>query len=58
MARNHFYVLVNLTDDVMVIVHSDMPDVTDISLAQKCYFSDLGFDFPIGMFRYRIGGSK
>ena len=58
MARNHFYVLVNLTDEVMVIYHNDIPDTRDRSLVRKCYFSDLGFKFTIAIFRYRRGGSK
>ena len=58
MARNHFYVLLNFTDEVMEIGNSDMPDARDLSLARKRYFSDLGFKFPIGMFSYRRGGSK
>ena len=35
-----------------------MPDVMDFSIARKCYLIDLGFKLPIGMFRYRRGGSK
>ena len=57
-ARNNFYVLVHLTDEVMGIGHSDIPDTRDRSLARRCYFSDLGFKFPIGFFKYRRGGSK
>ena len=33
MSRNHFYVFVNLTDEVMGIVHGDMPYARDCSLA-------------------------
>ena len=58
MTRKNFYILVNLTDEVMEIGHSDMPYARDISLARKRYFSDLGFKFPIGILRYRRGGSK
>ena len=58
MTRKHFYVLVNLTDEVLGIGHSDMPDTRDCSPARKCYFSDIDFKFPIGMFRYRRSGSK
>ena len=58
MSRKHFYVLVNLTDEVIVIGQSEMPDVMDFSIARKCYLIDLGFKLPIGMFRYRRGGSK
>ena len=42
----------------MGIGHSDIPDARYCSLARKRFFSDLGFNFPIGMFRYRRGGSK
>ena len=49
---------VNLTYEVMGIGHSDMSDAKDLSLALKRYFRKLVFKFPIGMFRYRIGGSK
>ena len=58
MARKHFFVLVDLIDEVTGIGHSDMPDARDLSLARKRYFSDLGFKFFIGMFRYIRGGSK
>ena len=55
--RKNFYILVNLTDEVMGIGHSDMTDVRDCSLARKRYFRDFVFKFPIRMFRYRRGGS-
>ena len=58
MARKHFYVLVNSTDEVIGIGHSDMPDARYLSLARKRYFRELGFNFPIGMFKYRRGVSK
>ena len=58
MARKQIYVLVNLIDEVMGIVHSDMQDEGCHSLLQKRFFSDLGFKFSIGMFRYRSGGGK
>ena len=58
MSRKHFYVLVNQTDEVIGVVQSEMPDVMDFSIARKCYLIDLGFKLPIGMFRYRRGGSK
>ena len=35
-----------------------MPDARDCSIARECYLSNLGFKFPIVMFRYRRGGSK
>ena len=58
MSRNHFYVLVNLTGEVIRMGQSEMPDVMDCSILRKCYLSDLGFNISIGMFRYRRGGSK
>ena len=58
MARNHFYALANLTDEVIGIGQSDIPDARNRSLARKRHFSNLGFKLPIGMFRYRRGGSK
>ena len=58
MSRKLFYALVNLADEVIVIGQSEMPDVMDFSIARKCYLIDLGFKLPIGMFRYRRGGSK
>ena len=58
MSRKHFYVLVNLTDEVIGIGQSEIPDVMDFSIARKCYLSDLGFKLPIGMFTYGRGGSK
>ena len=58
MTRKNFYVVVNLTDEVMVIGQSEMPDARDRSIVRKCYLSNLGFNFPVGMFRYRRGGSK
>ena len=51
MARKHFYVVVNLTDEVMVIGQSEMPDARDCSIVRKCYLSKLGFNFSIGIFR-------
>ena len=58
MTMKHFYVLVSLTYELLVIGGSDRPDARDRSLAQKYYFSNLGFKFSIGMFRYRTGWSK
>ena len=58
MSRKHFYVLVNLTDEVIGISKSEMPDVMDCSIARKCYLSEFGFKLPIVIFRYRRGGSK
>ena len=58
MARDHFYILVNLTDEVMGIGHGDMPYERDRSLVPKRYFSDLGLKFPIGIFSYRRGGIR
>ena len=57
-ARNHFYVMVNMTDEVMGIGNSDMTDARNCSLAQRFYVSELGFKFPIEIFKYRRGGSK
>ena len=57
MARKNLYALVNLTDEVMGIGKIGIPDARDCSLARKHQFSDLGFKFPIGMFRYIRGGS-
>ena len=37
---------------------SDIPDARNCSLARKRYSIDLGFKFPIRMFRYRRGDSK
>ena len=58
MARKNLYALVNLTDDGMGIGKICSPDARDCSLARKHQFSDLGFKFPIGIFRYRRVGSK
>ena len=58
MEMKEFYVLVNLTDEVMGINQSEIPDALDHSISRKCYLSDLHFKFPIGMFRYIRGGSK
>ena len=58
MGRKHFYVVVNLTDEVMGIGQSEMPDARDSSIVWKCYLSNLGFKFSVGIFRYRRGGSK
>ena len=35
-----------------------MQDARDCSIVRKHSISDLGFKFPIGMFRYRQGGIK
>ena len=35
-----------------------MPDARDCSIVRKCHLSNLGFNFPVGMFRYIRGGSK
>ena len=51
MARKHFCVVVNLTDEVMVIGQSKIPDARDSSIFRKCYLSNLGFNFSIGVFR-------
>ena len=58
MSIKHFYVLVNLTDEVMGIGQSEMSDARDRSILRKIYLIDVGFKFTIGMFRYRRGGSK
>ena len=58
MTRKNFYVVVNLTDEVMVIGQSEMTDARDRSILRKCYLNNLGFNFPAGMFRYIRGGSK
>ena len=58
MARNHFYALVNLTDEVMGTGQIEIPYARDHSIERKSYPSNLGFKFPIGIFRYRRGGIK
>ena len=58
ITRKSFYVVVNLTDEVMVIGQSEMPDARYRSIVRKCYLRNLGFNFPVGMFRYRRGGIK
>ena len=35
-----------------------MPDATDNSIVRKLYVSNLGFKSPIGVLKYRRGGSK
>ena len=51
MARKHFYVVVSLTDEVMVIGQSEIPDARYFSIVQEYYLSNLGFNFSIGIFR-------
>ena len=51
MARKHFYVVVSLTDEVMGIGQSEIPDARDYSIVRKCYLSNLGINFSIGIFR-------
>ena len=58
MEGKNLYFLVNLTDEVMGISQSEIPDARDRSIAQKRYLSNLGYKFLIGMFGYRRGGSK
>ena len=53
MERKHFYVLVNLTDEVVGIGQSEIPEDRDHSIVRKRYPSIPGFKFPIIMFRYR-----
>ena len=57
MARKHFYVVLILTYEVMVIGQSEILDARYCSVVRKCYLSNLGFNFSIGIFRYRRGGS-
>ena len=58
MARKHFYVLVNFTDEVNGIYQIEMTDARCRSIAWKFYLSNIGFKFLIEMFRYRRCGSK
>ena len=58
MGGKHFYVVVNLTDEVMGIGQSEMPDARDSSIVRECYLSNLGFKFSVVIFRYRRGASK
>ena len=51
MSRKHFIVVASLTDEVMVIGQSEIPDARDYSIVQKFYLSNLGFNFSIGIFR-------
>ena len=51
MARKRFYLVVNLTDEVMVIGQSEIPDARDCSIVRKWYLRNLGFNFSIGIFR-------
>ena len=58
MTRKNFYVVVNLTDEVMLIGQSETPDARDCSIVRKRHLSNHDFNFPVEMFRYRRGGSK
>ena len=58
MERKHFSVLLNLTDKVILIGQSEIPDARYHSISRKRYLSDLGFKFSIVLFRYIRGGSK
>ena len=47
MSRKHFYVLVNLTDEVIGIGKIEIPDVMDCSIAWKCYLIEIVLILPL-----------
>ena len=58
MTRKNFYIVVNLTNVVIGIGQTERPDARNRSIMWKCYPRKLSFKFTVGIFRYRIGGSK
>ena len=58
MERKHLSVLLNLTDKVILIGQSEIPDASYHSIARKRYLRNIGFKFAIVLFRYIRGGSK